>query len=359
MKRKKKILKRGEKGITLIALVITIIVLLILAGVSIAMLTGENGILTQVQKAKEGTEQAQAEEEDILNVYERYINASKNGNSVYTDKNGKMAIIPKGFYVVPGLDIIDEGLVISDVENDIQDVGNQFVWIPVDNESEYKRNTDYEKTGISETAYTDTGYLPDGIQPNIPEDITDEEEIGNFNEQAEKETVLNAGGFYISRYEMGKEGTDTLVSKKGVTVWNSELLENEKEIAKTFVNNENVKSALCSGIQWDVVMNFVNGKLDGINNIFDVRQYDSRRRVASLEGSGQNEGDKVCNIYDLDGNYYEYVAEKNTYYKDNQTDWPFVTRGGGYNNEYPVSYRNGNNGSANSHASFRIVLYIM
>ena len=45
-----------DKGITLIALVITIIVLLILAGVSIAMLTGTNGILTQAQKAKMTTE---------------------------------------------------------------------------------------------------------------------------------------------------------------------------------------------------------------------------------------------------------------------------------------------------------------
>ena len=44
--------KRTSKGITLIALVITIIVLLILAGVSIAMLTGENGIITQANKAK-------------------------------------------------------------------------------------------------------------------------------------------------------------------------------------------------------------------------------------------------------------------------------------------------------------------
>ena len=44
--------KSSAKGITLIALVITIIVLLILAGVSISMLTGDNGIITQAQKAK-------------------------------------------------------------------------------------------------------------------------------------------------------------------------------------------------------------------------------------------------------------------------------------------------------------------
>ena len=57
-KQKEKTLKRGlktKKGITLIALVITIIVLLILAGVSIAMLTGENGILNKATTAKQKT----------------------------------------------------------------------------------------------------------------------------------------------------------------------------------------------------------------------------------------------------------------------------------------------------------------
>ena len=53
---------KENKGITLIALVITIIVLLILAGVSIAMLTGENGILTQANKAKVETRGAAVQE---------------------------------------------------------------------------------------------------------------------------------------------------------------------------------------------------------------------------------------------------------------------------------------------------------
>ena len=53
---------KNNKGITLIALVITIIVLLILAGVSIAMLTGENGILSQAQKADVETRGAAVEE---------------------------------------------------------------------------------------------------------------------------------------------------------------------------------------------------------------------------------------------------------------------------------------------------------
>ena len=60
--------KKSSKGITLIALVITIIVLLILAGVSIATLTGDNGILTRANEAKEETEQASTEEELQLAV---------------------------------------------------------------------------------------------------------------------------------------------------------------------------------------------------------------------------------------------------------------------------------------------------
>ena len=54
--------QREEKGITLIALVITIIILLILAGISIATLTGENGILSKANTAKIETEKAGAKE---------------------------------------------------------------------------------------------------------------------------------------------------------------------------------------------------------------------------------------------------------------------------------------------------------
>ena len=53
---------KKEKGITLIALVTTIIVLLILAGVSIATLTGQNGILTRAQDARTETEEAEERE---------------------------------------------------------------------------------------------------------------------------------------------------------------------------------------------------------------------------------------------------------------------------------------------------------
>ena len=61
---------KKNKGITLIALVVTIIVLLILAGISISMLTGQNGILKRAAEAKEKTKQSQAEELSALSKLE-------------------------------------------------------------------------------------------------------------------------------------------------------------------------------------------------------------------------------------------------------------------------------------------------
>ena len=81
--------KQTNKGITLIALVITIIVLLILAGVTIATLTGDNGILTQANNAKERTEQAEKDEKNDLANTEDIINKYANGIEVeqVTDEN--------------------------------------------------------------------------------------------------------------------------------------------------------------------------------------------------------------------------------------------------------------------------------
>ncbi len=61
---------KKQNGITLIALVITIIVLLILAGVSIAMLTGENGVLTKATESTTKTKEGEVEEAIKLGVAE-------------------------------------------------------------------------------------------------------------------------------------------------------------------------------------------------------------------------------------------------------------------------------------------------
>lgn len=78
----KKYLK-NEKGITLVALVVTIIVLLILAGVTITTLTGENGILAKGSSAKLNTEQASILEQLRLEIYEKTLD--KEGNKNYIE----------------------------------------------------------------------------------------------------------------------------------------------------------------------------------------------------------------------------------------------------------------------------------
>ena len=84
--------KNEEKGITLIVLVVTIIVLIILAGVSINMILGENGIITQAQTAKEETEIATTKEQEDLQKTEEYIDAALGGEkstTVLEAKGGK------------------------------------------------------------------------------------------------------------------------------------------------------------------------------------------------------------------------------------------------------------------------------
>ncbi len=112
---------KKKAGITLIALVLTIIVLLILAGVSIATLTGENGILTRASKAEEKTEEATEEEQRKLAMLEAATNTK---NTTFEG-----VTIPAGFAPtkIEGESTIKDGLVITDSE------GNEFVWIPVEN----------------------------------------------------------------------------------------------------------------------------------------------------------------------------------------------------------------------------------
>ncbi len=79
---------KNQKGVTLIALVITIIVLLILAGVSIAMLTGDNGILTQAKSAKISQIEGQVREEVNLAVQAAKMDAE---NKAVTTNTGFLA----------------------------------------------------------------------------------------------------------------------------------------------------------------------------------------------------------------------------------------------------------------------------
>ena len=88
---------KSTKGITLIALVVTIIILLILAGVSIAMLTGNNGVLTQGKRAKEETEIAEEKEAISLAMnalkIQKQVGAKKSGRKVALNNEPKEEVL--------------------------------------------------------------------------------------------------------------------------------------------------------------------------------------------------------------------------------------------------------------------------
>ena len=122
-----------------------------------------------------------------------------------------------------------------------------------------------------------------------------------------------------------------------------------------YYNNNVVKSAMSSGIQWDMVMHFVNQENDAEGNLFDVRKQNIDRHMGTLTLTGKNNNDKVQNIYDLEGNCREYVAEKNNISR------PFVCRGGNYNEDssFVASLRDSDYGNGNSYKTFRPTLYMM
>ena len=155
---------KEEKGITLIALVVTIIVLIILAGVSINLVFGNLGIVTKAKEAKRMQEQAELNEQIALGELSNEIDKTINGKGTPTDsptgmptikelrdsgefmKKETTAIdsdknlikIPQGFKVAKDSGInVTEGVVIED--NDIiegigNNRGNQYVWVPVGNQ---------------------------------------------------------------------------------------------------------------------------------------------------------------------------------------------------------------------------------
>lgn len=94
MRKTKAKIKNTEKGITLIALVITIIVLLILAGVSIAMLTGENGILTRATDSK--TQTIVADEKEAIGLAYNGVIAENKGRGEVTAEKLKLELSRNG-----------------------------------------------------------------------------------------------------------------------------------------------------------------------------------------------------------------------------------------------------------------------
>ena len=384
--------RRASKGITLIALVITIIVLLILAGVSIATLTGENGILTRANDAKTNTEQA---EEDELRKLTQAEAATYLEEHEYTDVSGEKITIPEKCAVsqVEGENTLEDGLVIIDAN------GNEWVWIEVPESVTASSTTDeeIENALISYAteyrgSYADTWYNGCGLG--------EQEYANKYGEMLQ--SIKANHGFYIGRYEVGSfdnpvtsnNNTRQVVIQKGAYPYNFVTCSQAEDLAEGLATGENT-STLMFGIQWDLVLKYLQTK--GVSeselktnsgswgNYRDVEftveegnkyailtnwslgewndvpvNYSKPTFDADGNGvllsTGATERNSKMNIYDLSGNVHEWTLEKST-----NTSYPCVNRGGlfGYSGStHPASTRGGNSTSfSNSGIGFRPALY--
>ena len=127
--------KENQKAITLIALIITIIILLILAGISISALT-QTGLFGKAKQAKKITEQKTSEENAKLYEYEQLIANQGQGKiftNVDTNKTNPEAAMPTGATIIEG--DATKGIVIKDSKD------NEWVWVEVPKTEVFKTAT--------------------------------------------------------------------------------------------------------------------------------------------------------------------------------------------------------------------------
>ncbi len=266
---------RKEKAVTLISFVVTIIILLILAGVAVNLSLGESGIFRRAKEARDKyLMEAQEEQQQLNELYAQlnrgnepenteeteagtrvkvpnnWVTISPNyvrtedgkvvkkmtvSNTVYAISGGKGVTVPvpEGFYYVGG--DIATGIVISDRKEDgyettqkdmtshedaLKLVGNQFVWIPC-NENEYRKIT-WGKNGKGENPW------------NAQWDR--ETETREYNE------IRKYGGFYIGRYEAGVATLDNTEGEEASFTYSVKFT-GEKRLSNAVAIQKSIKDS--------------------------------------------------------------------------------------------------------------------
>ena len=359
--------KKYEGGITLVALVVTIVILLILAGVSLNLVIGNAGILTRSKEAANKYGKQAENEQQGLNDVDDWMDeqfgdtgmkkvtvntkATKNGTINGQEPNINNPIIPKGYTPInagsatwgdgnssPAQSSIDNGLVIKDDNN------NEWVWIPVEesvlsgmyetsNEGialsgdvgvttkMHTKTTTIGRTGDTKTIPRSTPNTTDYREPDLVTNYDKDEAyyktiLGFDTPKAMAEaftadyanmisSIKKYGGFYIGRYELSNEG----VQKEKATLNNKNWYELYKKCTTLNASNK-VESKMVWGIQWDLTCDFISkkGEQKSINDSTAWGNYkDSTGDAAVMDGTTQKYGSKQAT------GYSEYWKANNIY----------------------------------------------
>ncbi len=382
---------KRQNGITLVALVITIIILLILATISIQSLTN-TGLFKKAQEAKEKTQNATENQAKTLNEYgdelNKYISGtiskqpvkkvednigsvlSTTDNTELQDAYGNKIVVPAGFKIVSNSDTnnattVDKGIVIEDVTLGAT-AGSQFVWIPVG-----KIYTDIAKTDANaktielgryefDSNGNKSAYSGSYVEEDKGDTNTTLKNYGNTiakNITNFKNSVTTNGGYYIGRYEArtstartAKEDALTQITEKETNqIYNYVTQIQAAQLAQNMYNSSKFTSDLINSYAWDTAIIFIQ-KCTTQTNYANQTSLNT----GSLAQIGTT-ANKQCNIFDMASNVYEWATETL-----HNSDYPCGFRGGNYYGiNFYTSSRNGNNTSESSiNIGFRSLLFI-
>ena len=400
---------KTNKGITLVALVITIIVLLILAMVSISIVMNQ-GIITKSKDAADKYNQKAEEEQEELTFFERLLGqysgtdeASGDGdgatvetitsekinkvlsetkNTKLKDEYGNKIVVPAGFKIKVEPDTnnathVTEGIVIQDKDN------NEFVWIPVGNIKTSKEDTTgtpitlgryvfkYDGTideTLSQTApdaqlktnTSTTYYYKEGSIEGIAVDSNGKatkgyaKDINTFITSAN-----NNGGYYLGRYEArtstkrtaSENALTTLTENKNDYVYNYVTQLQATERCQSMYTGKPFTSDLINSYAWDTAILFIQTFGEN-SNYANAHSVNTTSDGLAKKGT---DSDKIRNIYDMASNCYEWSTETFSYSRG-----PCTLRGGYYCSDDYTCNRIDNHSAPGGPKvfSFRPLLYV-
>ena len=325
---------KKNKGITLVALVVTIVVLLILAGVSINLVLGNNGIIAKAKEAQRKS--AEASQNDLIGMNElaQQLEGKLNGSTGSGSENGgktepeTVPYLPSDDFHYDTSTSVDTGLVIQDAS------GNEYVWVVVP-----RTTAVYKTTGLGKTTFTDADYtsiekdLKDYTSTYVTTSgysdtyVADDKNVGWFADATVYNNLKNSmlksvyenGGFYVGRYEAGidtatgtnrtsntdknSDGKYTMPSTAPVTKADAYpytyVTRTQAQNLASNVNSGTKTSSLMFGVQWDLVLAFMHNKGNIADNTLTSNSTtigNYRDSVFQLSQTGQY---TVCSNYSL------------------------------------------------------------
>ncbi len=397
----------------------TIIVLIILAGISISLVIGNNGIMQKAVKGRTDYAGAAINEQLDLNKIEDYIEDNTSNKSeieklrdsgkyfesptTIKDENENEIKVPRGFKIAQDSGVnVTEGIVIED--NDIKtgignNRGNQYVWVPVGNGI---KKSDGTTVNITFGRYTFANGTSDKdangkvlakgtpILKQAAENYTQEVEI-TYNGHKYKElstsrtgvasngtdglntTALNLkgfvdsvkanGGYYIARYE-ASYGADGKANSKVSNTASESIPNKEGQLWNniTQINAATASRNLYTGVNSDLINSYAwDTAIVYIQNFSGDTDY-SRQDGYSIKSSLANTGvnsDEKCKINDMASNTFEWTTEYCTYTSSRYAS-PCTTRGGLY--DYSSNYTDNrlyyDAPDSSIYISFRCALYM-